>query len=78
MDVEVSPVAKHIMSVVRPLSRSIAIDLAFVIEGQEESELPERLLGGVRLHRIDLGKFKSPGLRSGNSVPANGGVQVHN
>ena len=52
-----SAVAKHILSVVKPLSRSITVDLAFVIEGQEEGELPERLLCGVRLHRLNLSRF---------------------
>ena len=47
--------AKHILGVVRPLAASVVIDLAFVIEGQHESELPERLLAAVRLHRINLG-----------------------
>jgi len=54
IDVEVSPVAKHLLGLVKPLSRSIALDLAFLIEGQDEAELPERLIGGARLHRINL------------------------
>ena len=33
---------------------ALVIDLAFVIEGQDEAELPERLLGAVRMHRINL------------------------
>lgn len=31
------------------------IDLAFLIEGREESELPEVVCGCVRLSRIDAG-----------------------
>ena len=57
IDIESSAVAKHILGVVKPLSQALAIDLAFVIEGQTEDELPERLLGAVRLHRINLGRF---------------------
>ena len=54
IDVEVSAMAQYILGVVRPLAAALVIDLAFVIEGQDEVELPERLLGGVRLHRINL------------------------
>ena len=34
IDVEVSAMAKHILNAVKPLSRSLVLDLAFVIEGQ--------------------------------------------
>lgn len=54
IDVEVSTMAKHILSLVTPLARSLTLDLVFLLEGQSESELPERLLGGARLHRINL------------------------
>ena len=30
------------------------IDLAFVLQGNEEEELPEHILGSARLSRIDL------------------------
>ena len=46
--------AKHILSVVTPLSQRLVIDIAFVLEGQDEAELPERLLGGCRIHRINV------------------------
>ena len=54
IDLEVSMMAKHILSVCTPISQRLVIDVAFVIEGQQESELPERLLGGVRIHRINV------------------------
>ena len=54
VDVEVSAMAKHILGVVKPLAAAICIDLAFTIEGRNEGELPERLIGGVRLHRVNL------------------------
>ena len=54
IDLEVSMMAKHILSVCTPISQRLVIDVAFVLEGQQESELPERLLGGVRIHRINV------------------------
>jgi len=33
---------------------SIAVDIGFVIEGQEERHLPEQMLGLVRLHHLDM------------------------
>ncbi|KAL7526942.1 hypothetical protein ACHAWF_001984 [Thalassiosira exigua] len=32
---------------------SVTVDLGFVIEGKTEEELPEQMLGCVRLHRVD-------------------------
>lgn len=32
---------------------SVTVDLGFVIEGRTEDELPEQMLGCVRLHKID-------------------------
>ena len=54
VDIEVSAAARHILGVVKPLAAAICIDLAFTIEGRNEGELPERLVGGVRLHRFNL------------------------
>ena len=54
IDLEASAMAKHILSVVTPLSQRLVIDIAFVLEGQDETELPERLLGGCRIHRINV------------------------
>jgi hypothetical protein len=36
--------------------RYLVIDLAFVIEGREDGELPEVCLGTVRLSRMDVSK----------------------
>lgn len=34
--------------------RSLVFDIGIVLEGQRREELPERLLGSVRLNRVDL------------------------
>eukprot|EP00316_Scyphosphaera_apsteinii_P009524 CAMPEP_0119349652 /NCGR_PEP_ID=MMETSP1333-20130426/109660_1 /TAXON_ID=418940 /ORGANISM="Scyphosphaera apsteinii, Strain RCC1455" /LENGTH=234 /DNA_ID=CAMNT_0007362253 /DNA_START=60 /DNA_END=761 /DNA_ORIENTATION=+ len=49
-----STFAKKIIDVVRPKVASLVIDLAFMLQGNEEAELPERLIGSIRLARLDL------------------------
>jgi len=34
---------------------NVQVDLGFLIEGREEKELPEVMLGAVRFHNVDLG-----------------------
>lgn len=49
-----SVVAKRIIDAVCPRVAKFVIDLAFMMQGEEEDELPERLIGTVRLIRLDL------------------------
>jgi hypothetical protein len=49
-----SSIASMIVSVIEGAAKNVVIDLAFAIEGREEAELPEALLGAVRLSRMDL------------------------
>lgn len=30
------------------------LDLSYVIEGQSEDELPEQVMGGIRVSRVDM------------------------
>ncbi|RLN98212.1 hypothetical protein BBJ28_00000002 [Nothophytophthora sp. Chile5] len=53
-DVGSSTVATGILNLMLGFSRDLIIDLAFVIEAQSAMELPERVLGTVRLDCIDL------------------------
>jgi len=48
--------AKNIIDAVTPRVRSYVIDLAFMLQGENEAELPERCIGGCRLVRLDLKK----------------------
>mmetsp|Transcript_26848 Transcript_26848/g.81090 ORF Transcript_26848/g.81090 Transcript_26848/m.81090 type:complete len:157 (+) Transcript_26848:775-1245(+) len=52
-DIVGSAVARRILSVVRSGTSSLVLDLALVVEGVDEAELPERVLGAARLHRVD-------------------------
>lgn len=47
-------VAKHITSLCRSQSSNLRVDMGFVVEGQSEAELPERLLCCVEYDHIDL------------------------
>jgi hypothetical protein len=46
--------AKTAIDAVTPHFPRIALDLGFLLCGYDEEELPERLLGVVRLHHVDL------------------------
>ncbi|KAG7391847.1 hypothetical protein PHYBOEH_006538 [Phytophthora boehmeriae] len=53
-DIGSSTVATGVLNLLLGFSRDLIIDLAFVIEAQSAMELPERILGTVRLDCIDL------------------------
>ena len=47
--------AGKILSVVQGYAANLVIDLGFVVEGREpNSELPEQLLAGLRLHHMRM------------------------
>lgn len=51
IDVNSSKIAQFMMGVVKGAAKDFVIDIGFLIESQEEDELPEMLLGTVRLAR---------------------------
>lgn len=53
-DIGSSMVAASLCKMLLGYSRDLIIDLAFVLEGQSREELPERVLGCVRLDCVDL------------------------
>lgn len=53
-DIGSSTVATGVLNLLLGYSRDLIIDLAFVIEAQSVMELPERVLGTVRLDCVDL------------------------
>lgn len=52
VDIGSSSVARSIIGLVLGYVTSIVVDLAILIEGREENELPEYILGTVRLNRV--------------------------
>ncbi|XP_064981512.1 protein ENHANCED DISEASE RESISTANCE 2-like isoform X2 [Musa acuminata AAA Group] len=52
VDIGSSSVARSIISLVLGYITSIVVDLAILIEAKEEEELPEYILGTVRLNRV--------------------------
>lgn len=57
VDIGSSIIARQVQSLVGSTLRSLVIDLGFTIEGHDDSELPERLIGGCRLQRMDIASF---------------------
>ena len=53
LDIVASSAARGILSVVRGYTNILTMDLGFVIQGNQDDELPEQMLVGARLHSID-------------------------
>ena len=54
MDIGSSIVANAIVHLAIGYLTTLTVDLAFLLEAQAESELPEQILGTVRLKKMDL------------------------
>jgi hypothetical protein len=55
-----STAARRIVSVCRRYMNALTVDIGFVIQGNTEEELPEQMLGSIRLHGPD--PLKAPTL----------------
>lgn len=56
LDVGSSAIARRVTGMAMGASKSLTVDMAWVIEGLSESELPERVLAGMRCHELDLAR----------------------
>jgi len=54
IDVSSSSVAKHVVGLVCGATKTVTVDMAILLQGNEADELPESLLGTMRLSQIDL------------------------
>jgi hypothetical protein len=48
-----SATAKRIVSVCRRYMSALTVDIGFVIQGETPLELPEQMMGSVRIHGVD-------------------------
>ena len=58
-DLGSSSAAMVAVGMVRGLTQALVIDLAVLVESQVADELPEQLLGNVRLDHLDLGEARA-------------------
>ncbi|CAH8337549.1 unnamed protein product [Eruca vesicaria subsp. sativa] len=54
VDTSSSPIMSAVIRFLLGYTKSFAVDIGLVIEAQTEDELPERLIGGVRVCHMDL------------------------
>ena len=57
IDVGSQRAARSVLGVVRAQLSKVVIDLAFVVEGRADDELPECVLGAARIDRADARAF---------------------
>lgn len=51
-----SRTAKRIVSICKRYMNTLTVDIGFVIQGNDEQELPEQMLGAIRIHGVDPNK----------------------
>jgi len=56
VDIASDPVAKRITKLCLGCIKTIVVDIMFALEGNDESTLPERILGGARIKNLDFNK----------------------
>ncbi|DBA00270.1 TPA: hypothetical protein N0F65_007914 [Lagenidium giganteum] len=54
VDISSSAVANRVVGLVTGYTKKLVIDMGFLLEGQRQDELPERLFGSCRLVHLDL------------------------
>ncbi|GFH11115.1 DUF1336 domain-containing protein [Haematococcus lacustris] len=54
IDISANKVASYVTGLVRGATKSLVIDMGFVLEGTTPWEVPEALLGAMRLNHLDL------------------------
>jgi len=65
-----SALAKKILDIVRPKVASLVIDLAFMEQGNDDAELPERIIAVARLMKLNLSTSKPTDPARKNYVPS--------
>ncbi|KAH7297228.1 hypothetical protein KP509_26G060300 [Ceratopteris richardii] len=60
VDIGSSTVANGVLGLVFGVVATLVVDMAFLVQGNTVDELPERLIGTVRISRLELSKAVSP------------------
>lgn len=63
-DIASSAMAANIVRLVSSATKSVVVDMAFLNEGHCEAELPEQLIGILRLKKVDLSLAKRVHMKS--------------
>ena len=69
IDVASSSVAATVVGLVMGATKAVVVDLAIVLQGNSADELPEALLGTVRLARVDMGAARYLDTKAGVLYP---------
>lgn len=66
IDVNSTRVGSAVVNLVSGYTTKVTVDLAYLLEGQCKEELPEQILGNVRLAGVDFNlATKCPNIRGG-------------
>lgn len=60
VDIGSSAVANSVVRFVLGYARYIVVDMAYLIQGNSEEELPEQLIGALRVAHLDINKATEP------------------
>ncbi|GFP79339.1 protein enhanced disease resistance 2-like [Phtheirospermum japonicum] len=69
VDIGSSTVAKGVLGLVIGVITTLVVDMAFLVQGNTPEELPERLIGAVRLSHLELSSAIEPMLDPDPSDP---------
>jgi hypothetical protein len=56
VDIASDPVAQKIVKLALGYAKTLTVDMMFLLEGRTQTELPERILGGVQMKNLDFKK----------------------
>lgn len=69
IDVGSSSVASSVVGLVMGVTKKVVVDMGIVLQGNVADELPERLLGTMRLQNIDLSTASYLDVATGKLYP---------
>jgi len=55
-DVHSSEIAKKLIGLIKKYAKDLSFDCAFILEGADPSELPERIFAGINFSKVDVQK----------------------